>query len=496
MLLYRHITARRLLYVPCGGILPNTGAANISTISRKQYLALTREDLTVTIDISTAGKASIKFGKGSVTASISTTQVSTEIRKINFKVLKAPTPFLLYLADIDRLNVYFNNTTDKLVQGEHRTLFTLKDNYYFNYKILINVIYLGNKPVLYVVNKSTAFQDAKFLSAISAKETWQALRIVEFYAKVKIMGSIGKTKRYYAPLRRAWDILHIKLASTIPNRLVLTLLVFRAYLRIITELPLLLLINRPASKDVLALPLQSESNPNALHALHKPPVDIEVPIAAQPRKRGHPPGLKNKRKANVYIIEKEEANHKLAIKLRNNRVITTLGALFKAIILAYLPLELVLKYLEGTLFYVIKPLYGIAEAGELDMFTSTYDPYLLVINGNVDAFRLISISQLGFILMLVNKSTNVNNTFTICGNIIHYSLTKCKRVTRSVLASKIYGMIIIERLGLPVVPLVICTDSYSLYKCLVKLRTTKEKRLIINIITLRQLYERREIIEI
>jgi len=44
--------------------------------------------------------------------------------------------------------------------------------------------------------------------------------------------------------------------------------------------------------------------------------------------------------------------------------------------------------------------------------------------------------------------------------------------------------------------IVVCTDSYSLYECLVKLRTTKEKRLIINIITLRQLYERRELYEI
>ncbi|KAF1969346.1 hypothetical protein BU23DRAFT_582789 [Bimuria novae-zelandiae CBS 107.79] len=70
---------------------------------------------------------------------------------------------------------------------------------------------------------------------------------------------------------------------------------------------------------------------------------------------------------------------------------------------------------------------------------------------------------LGFILMLVNKSTNSDNTFTICGNIIHYSLIKCKRVTRSVLASKIYGI----RLSLPAVPLVIYIDLYSLYECLI-----------------------------
>jgi hypothetical protein len=57
---------------------------------------------------------------------------------------------------------------------------------------------------------------------------------------------------------------------------------------------------------------------------------VTVLIVAQPRKRGRPLELKNKRKANVYIIKKKENNYKLALKLRNNRVITTLGAPFKA----------------------------------------------------------------------------------------------------------------------------------------------------------------------
>ena len=120
-------------------------------------------------------------------------------------------------------------------------------------------------------------------------------------------------------------------------------------------------------------------------------------------------------------------------------------------------------------------------------------------------------SQLGFILMLVNESSDSKNTFTICGNVIHYSSTKCKRVTRSVLASEIYGMVngfdigiaiattlrmVTEQLRLPAIPLVVCTDSYSLYECLVKLGTTKEKRLMIEIMALRQSYERREITEI
>jgi hypothetical protein len=108
--------------------------------------------------------------------------------------------------------------------------------------------------------------------------------------------------------------------------------------------------------------------------------------------------------------------------------------------------------------------------------------------------------QLGFVLILVNKSIDVNNTFLIRGNVIQYSLIKYKQVTQSVLALEIYSIvnsfnisiaiattlrIIIERLSILAIPLVIYTDLYSLYKYLIKLKTIKEKRLIINIIALR-----------
>jgi hypothetical protein len=44
--------------------------------------------------------------------------------------------------------------------------------------------------------------------------------------------------------------------------------------------------------------------------------------------------------------------------------------------------------------------------------------------------------------------------------------------------------------------IVICIDSFSLYKCLVKLGTTYEKRLMIDIIAIQQLYKQQEIAEI
>ena len=44
--------------------------------------------------------------------------------------------------------------------------------------------------------------------------------------------------------------------------------------------------------------------------------------------------------------------------------------------------------------------------------------------------------------------------------------------------------IIIDRLKLPIIPIIVYTNLYSLYKYLVKLSTIKEKRLIIDIIAL------------
>jgi hypothetical protein len=55
---------------------------------------------------------------------------------------------------------------------------------------------------------------------------------------------------------------------------------------------------------------------------------------------------------------------------------------------------------------------------------------------------------------------------------------------------------IIAKLGAPLIPIVICTNSLSLYECLVKLGTIKEKRLMIDIMAIRQAYERQKMRDI
>ncbi|KAI0993907.1 hypothetical protein K3495_g14277 [Podosphaera aphanis] len=119
-------------------------------------------------------------------------------------------------------------------------------------------------------------------------------------------------------------------------------------------------------------------------------------------------------------------------------------------------------------------------------------------------------SQIGYIVAFVDGNNRAN--------IIHWSSTKCKRVTRSVLASELYALTNGLDIGVVVkssvnkilsakfphnadkkfssMPLIICTDSKSLYDCLVKLGTTKEKRLMVDIMAIRESYERREISEI
>ncbi len=348
------------------GIMPDSGAAGVSTAGNPQFLALQKLDPRVQLDTSTAGDHKIRFGKGTA-FSQGTIQVYTPIGIITFHVVPANTPFLFCIQDMDAMGVKFDNLRNVLIQGDkvipiirkwghpwmllhqpehslawshltelelrqlHRRFghpsvrrlvrileraghdpntkyvqhltkycrqcqmhgkspgrfkFTLKDDYEFNYSVIIDVLYLDGRPVLQVVDSSTSFQAARFLKDMSAKNAWDTLRIcwidtyqgppeyivhdagknfssTEFRQHARSMAievkevpveahnSIGKVERYHIPLRRSYEIIRDELDSEQidkeiilqmavkavndsagPDGIVPTLLVFGAYPRI------------------------------------------------------------------------------------------------------------------------------------------------------------------------------------------------------------------------------------------------------------------------
>ena len=119
-----------------------------------------------------------------------------------------------------------------------------------------------------------------------------------------------------------------------------------------------------------------------------------------------------------------------------------------------------------------------------------------------DAFFVNNInftSQIDYVICLANAANKTN--------FFHWSSIKCKRVTRSVLISKLFVMAqgfdvesilksIVEKILQIFFFMIICTDFKSLYDCLVRLGSTHEKRLMVDIMCLRESYERKKITKI
>ncbi len=104
-------------------------------------------------------------------------------------------------------------------------------------------------------------------------------------------------------------------------------------------------------------------------------------------------------------------------------------------------------------------------------------------------------SQLGYIVLLTDKTNTCH--------VLHYSSHKSRRVTRSVLGGEVYAFAdafdrayIIKRefqnmLGKSI-PLTMFTDSKSLFDVITKCSITTEKRLMIDIKSVREAYDRQE----
>ena len=111
------------------GVMIDTGASRRSTAGYGQYLAY-KKISNIDIDIAQAGAINVQFGIGS-TPSIGLITVNTPIGNVDFHVVKADTPFLLCLKDMDTLRTYYNNVTDMLITLSAKLLVTRRFGYPF-----------------------------------------------------------------------------------------------------------------------------------------------------------------------------------------------------------------------------------------------------------------------------------------------------------------------------------------------------------------------------
>ena len=65
----------------------------------------------------------------------------------------------------------------KYSRSPGRFQFTLQDDVEFNYCIIVNIMYISGDPLLHVVDEGTRFQTGRWLQNISAKHTWDVLRM-------------------------------------------------------------------------------------------------------------------------------------------------------------------------------------------------------------------------------------------------------------------------------------------------------------------------------
>lgn len=103
------------------GELWDTGAAKVSTVGKDQLRAYLRENPRTIVDW-TPGKTNISFGGQGSISSQGTVQIHNPVGTVTYHVLDTPTPFLLCLADADRLGAYFNNVLNVIVRKDGTTV--------------------------------------------------------------------------------------------------------------------------------------------------------------------------------------------------------------------------------------------------------------------------------------------------------------------------------------------------------------------------------------
>jgi hypothetical protein len=98
-------------------------------------------------------------------------------------------------------------------------------------------------------------------------------------------------------------------------------------------------------------------------------------------------------------------------------------------------------------------------------------------------------SQLGFVICIVDDANNAN--------IVHFGSSKCKRVTRSVMAAELHGLVLgfdnafvvrqmVSEISGREIPIDAYIDSKTVFDTITKLGTTLEKRLQIDAAALQE----------
>src|ERR1700721_2918891 len=100
---FAYITIERYTPKEFYSVIIDIGTSKKSTVGYRQYLAYkTTIDNNIDINITQTGAINVQFGIG-LTTLIRLVKVKTLISLVNFHVVKADTPFLLCLTDINRL---------------------------------------------------------------------------------------------------------------------------------------------------------------------------------------------------------------------------------------------------------------------------------------------------------------------------------------------------------------------------------------------------------
>ncbi|EED11958.1 hypothetical protein TSTA_000360 [Talaromyces stipitatus ATCC 10500] len=246
-------------------------------------------------------------------------------------------------------------------QAPRRFKFTLTDDQEFNFKIVVDVMYLDGEPVLHVVDSATSFQAAKFLKSLTVSKD------VVLQMAVKAINNMAGPDRIM-PTILVFGAYPCLTLDSLPSAL--TIRRAQAMKKAITELrkavaerkvnDALNTRNGPIITETLNLPLGANIKVwregkgwTGLHKLisvngHDITVNLsnsavafratsvqqylqdqretdnrihvpEPPVTPPPpRRQGRPRESKNKQKAdvNVYLSKKEKGDLKLALKLR------------------------------------------------------------------------------------------------------------------------------------------------------------------------------------